>query len=46
MSVSVMILEPQNEFEKSFFLPVASESFINECWQPAIESLGLQWIEL
>ncbi|MDR6777701.1 MULTISPECIES: hypothetical protein [Paenibacillus] len=46
MSVSVMILEPQNEFEKSFFFPVASESFFNECWQPAIESLGLQWIDL
>lgn len=26
MSISVMILEPQNDFEEHFFLPVATES--------------------
>ncbi|MGE6261164.1 hypothetical protein ACQKCU_25380 [Heyndrickxia sporothermodurans] len=46
MTIGVFILNPQNEFEKSFYIPVATESFFNECWLPAIESLGLQWSEL
>ncbi|MFS0858170.1 hypothetical protein [Paenibacillus taichungensis] len=46
MSISAVILEPQNDYEKSFFVPVATESFFKECWQPAVESLGLKWIDL
>lgn len=46
MSVSAFILEPQNEFEKSFNIPVATEVFFNECWMPAVEELGLKWVEI
>jgi len=46
MSVSVMILNPQNDFEKHFFLPVATESFFNQYWLPGIEYLELKWIIL
>lgn len=46
MSISAVIYEPQNDFEQSFFVPIATESFFKECWQPAIEALGLQWTDL
>ncbi|QCT01595.1 hypothetical protein E6C60_0874 [Paenibacillus algicola] len=46
MAISALILDPQNDFEKNFFIPVATESFFKECWLPAIESLGLQWTDL
>ncbi|MFC9706628.1 hypothetical protein ACFTRD_00550 [Paenibacillus sp. NPDC056933] len=46
MSISAVILEPQNHFEKSFFVAVATEAFFKECWQPAVESLELKWIDL
>ncbi|MFE6077310.1 hypothetical protein ACFVQB_22860 [Paenibacillus sp. NPDC057886] len=46
MSISAVIYEPQNDFEQSFFIPIATESFFKECWQPAIEALGLQWTDL
>ncbi|GIN87394.1 hypothetical protein J6TS2_37800 [Heyndrickxia sporothermodurans] len=46
MTIGVFILNPQNEFEKNFYIPIATESFFNECWLPAIESIGLQWSEL
>lgn len=46
MAISALILDPQNDYEKNFFIPVATESFFKECWLPAIESLGLQWTDL
>jgi len=46
MAISALILGPQNDYEKNFFIPVATESFFKECWLPAIESLGLQWTDL
>lgn len=46
MSVGVVILEPQNEYERNFFIPVASESVFYEYWVPAIKALDLQWIKL
>lgn len=45
MSVLAFILEPTDEFEKEFSIPVASESFFNECWVPAIKALQLKWVE-
>ncbi|SFF35970.1 hypothetical protein SAMN04487969_12951 [Paenibacillus algorifonticola] len=46
MSISVMILDPQNDFEKHFFLPVATESFFNQYWLPGIQHLKLKWVIL
>ena len=46
MAISALILDPQNDYEKNFFIPVATESFFKECWIPAIETLGLQWTDL
>ncbi|MCW3795308.1 hypothetical protein OM416_27250 [Paenibacillus sp. LS1] len=46
MSISAVILEPQNDFEKSFFVPIATESFFKDCWEPAVEVLDLRWIDL
>ncbi|WP_438497070.1 hypothetical protein [Paenibacillus sp. IHBB 3054] len=43
MSISVMVLEAKDEFEEKFFIPVATESFFQECWEPAIEELALKW---
>ncbi|MBT2288738.1 hypothetical protein J7E73_06230 [Paenibacillus albidus] len=45
MSVLAFILEPTDEFEQEFSIPVASESFFNECWGPAIKALQLKWVE-
>ena len=44
MSVFGFILNPENEFEKSIGIPVATEKFFNEYWLPAAEELGLKWI--
>lgn len=46
MSISAMILDSKDEFEEKFFVPVATESFFEECWEPAIEKLGLIWIKV
>ncbi|KQL51461.1 hypothetical protein AN964_21090 [Heyndrickxia shackletonii] len=46
MTIGAFILEPQNDVEKYFYIPVATESFFKEFWIPAIESLGLQWTDL
>lgn len=45
MSVIALILGPTNEFEQEFSIPVASESFFNECWVPAIKAMNLKWVE-
>ncbi|ETT55416.1 hypothetical protein C162_03132 [Paenibacillus sp. FSL R7-269] len=44
MSVSVIILTPQNEYEKSFFIPIAGEASFYKCWVPGIQALGLKWL--
>jgi hypothetical protein len=41
-----VIHEPQNDFENSFFVPVATESFFKDCWKPAVEVFDLKWIDL
>ncbi len=46
MSICAFILEAQNEWESSFFVPIATESFFKRCWLPAIEALGLRWIAI
>lgn len=46
MTIGAFILNPQNDFERNFFIPVATESFYKEGWLPVIESLGLQWTNL
>ncbi|MEK3716421.1 hypothetical protein [Paenibacillus sp. FSL R7-0333] len=46
MSISVMVLDAKDEFEEKFLIPVAAESFFNECWEPAIEQLGLKWTKV
>ncbi len=46
MSISVMILDAKDEFEEKFFIPIATESFFQECWEPAIEELGLKWTKV
>ncbi|MCR2805147.1 hypothetical protein [Paenibacillus soyae] len=46
MSIAAMILNSENEFEKKFYLPVASEAFFEECWIPAIRELDLKWVNV
>ncbi|WP_063870762.1 hypothetical protein [Paenibacillus sp. Root444D2] len=46
MSVLAFISTPQNEYEKSFAVPVATEEFFYDCWIPAINALNLQWVNL
>lgn len=46
MTISAFILDPQNDYERSFFIPVATEAFFKKCWLPAIQSLGLRWTNL
>lgn len=43
MSVLAFIFTPQNEYEKAFAVPVATEKFFYDCWIPAINTLNLQW---
>ncbi|WP_282940477.1 hypothetical protein [Paenibacillus sp. RC67] len=45
MSVVAYILDPTDELERVFSIPVASESFFNECWVPAIKAMQLKWVE-
>jgi hypothetical protein len=46
MSISAFIPEPVNDFERQFNVPVAAEAFFSECWEPAAEALGLQWVPI
>ncbi|MDR9855849.1 hypothetical protein RJP21_19730 [Paenibacillus sp. VCA1] len=46
MSVGVFIVDPVDDFERSFTIPVATESFYRKYWVPAIRELNLQWIAL
>lgn len=46
MSISAIILDPEDDFERSFMLPVATESFYLKYWAPAVEELNLQWAAL
>lgn len=46
MSIAAMILNSEDEFEKKFFIPVASEAFFEECWIPAITELNLKWVNV
>ncbi|MDQ0110744.1 hypothetical protein [Paenibacillus harenae] len=46
MSISAFIIDPEDEFERSFMLPVATEAFYKMYWEPAAEELGLQWTAL
>ena len=44
MAVSAIILEPQNEFEQYFSIPIATHDFFVKYWIPAIESINTEWI--
>ncbi|OKP91352.1 hypothetical protein [Paenibacillus sp. P32E] len=46
MAISVIINNPQNEFEKKFYIQIAYLSFFRRCWIPGINELGLKWVEL
>ncbi|NBD23684.1 hypothetical protein [Paenibacillus glycinis] len=46
MSISAFMPEPSGEYEKLFNVPVATEAFFGECWEPAAEALGLRWVPL
>ncbi|TMV49096.1 hypothetical protein FE783_15630 [Paenibacillus mesophilus] len=46
MSISAFIPEPVDDFERRYNVPVAAEAFFAECWEPAAEALGLQWVPL
>ncbi|MBD2868896.1 hypothetical protein [Paenibacillus arenilitoris] len=46
MSISAFILDPEDDFERSFMLPIATEAFYKKYWEPAAEELGLQWTAL
>lgn len=46
MSISVIISNPKTEYERSFCLPVSSESFFRKIWLPITLELGLKWVPL
>ncbi len=46
MTILTIIQNPENEEEKAFSLPVATESVFDDRWKPIIEELGLQWLPL
>ncbi|GIO69913.1 hypothetical protein [Paenibacillus cookii] len=46
MSIAVFIVDPVDDFERSFTIPVATESFYRQYWAPAIADLDLQWLAL
>ncbi|UUZ90133.1 hypothetical protein LJK87_29630 [Paenibacillus sp. P25] len=44
MSISAFIPEPADDLERQFHIPVSTEAFFAECWEPAAEELGLRWV--
>ncbi|MBO7745883.1 hypothetical protein I8J29_16870 [Paenibacillus sp. MWE-103] len=46
MSISAFIPEPGSDAERLFHVPVATEAFFEDCWEPAAEELGLRWVPL
>jgi len=39
-----IIQDPKTDEEKSFSIPLASEKFFEDIWEPLAEELELQWI--
>ncbi|MDH6373744.1 hypothetical protein M2444_005587 [Paenibacillus sp. PastF-3] len=46
MAISVIIKNPQNDFESKFYIQVAYLSFFERCWLPGIKALDLRRIGL
>jgi hypothetical protein len=46
MSIMAFIHRPENEFEQQFNVPVATEAFFRDFWEPAVKTLGLQWVPI
>jgi hypothetical protein len=44
MSIAAFIDNPKTDVEKSFYIPIATEHSFTSLWEPAFESLDLQWI--
>lgn len=44
MSVSAIILAPQNEYEQHFSIPIATQYFFETYWILAFESINTEWI--
>lgn len=44
MSIGIMIDEPENEEEKLFYIPLATESIFDSYWNKAANQLNLQWV--
>ncbi|WP_341278989.1 hypothetical protein [Paenibacillus sp. FSL H8-0537] len=46
MSVSVFRMNQEDDsFELGFEIPISREEFFTKFWQPAIEELGIFWIQ-
>lgn len=46
MSISACIQNPENEKERLFYVPIASESVFRNKWEPIAEELDLRWLRL
>lgn len=44
MSIGIMIDEPENEEEKLFYIPLATEENFENYWNKAANQLNLQWV--
>ena len=44
MSVSVIIINPENDKEKCVNIPVASEFFFQDQWLPLIKQMDFKWL--
>jgi len=44
MSIMIIIQDPETEEEKAFSIPLASEKFFTDVWEPLAEELELQWV--
>lgn len=45
MAVSAIITDPQNEFEETFSIPIATQNFFKKYWIPAIEGTDTEWVQ-
>ena len=44
MSVSVIIINPENDKEKQVNVPIATELFFRNQWLPLIKQMDLKWL--
>jgi hypothetical protein len=46
MSIMAIVIDPKNESQKLFSVPISTEKNFKDNWMPLIQKLDLQWLPL